>query len=305
VAVNLDTRYLGLRLHSPLVAASSPLTLQLDALQRLAAGGAGAVVLGSLFEDRFRDPRSGCLRSADDYCELVRQATGSLGVPVIASINATSIGAWVHHTAGLQQAGAAAIELDLALFAGDPDVNCARIERDYLDVIAAVRMHTDLPLAVKLPPAFTSLPALLLEMARAGADAAVLFRRPYVVDVDLVHRRLLYMAPLSEKGALGPALRWLPLLRGRVGLGLAASGGIHGGADALKAIAAGADVAMVCSALLRHGPGHMAVLDRELRAELQALGCPDLDALRGSAEWPSGTDAALLERIHCQGQCGA
>jgi dihydroorotate dehydrogenase (fumarate) len=299
VSANLATRYLGLRLASPLIAASSPLTLQPDAVQRLCAAGAAAVVLGSLVEDHYRDPCRGRLCGADDYCGLVRTMSSSLPVPVIASINATSIGAWVHHAGSLQQAGAAALELDLALFAGDPDVGSARIERDYLDIVAAVRMHTDLPLAVKLPPAFTALTALLRDMAQAGADAAVLFRRPYTADVDLVHQCISF-APMRSEDCLAPVLRWLSLARGRMALDLAASGGIHSGLSALKAVAAGADAVMVCSALLRHGPDHMAVLDRQLRHELAALG-GDLDAVRGSARWPEEAEPATLERGHGPG----
>jgi dihydroorotate dehydrogenase (fumarate) len=297
----LTTRYLGLQLDSPLVAAASPMTLRLQDLERMCAAGAGAVVLGSLFEDRFRDEQ-GRIRGADDYCELVWRARAALPVPVIASINAASIGAWVHHATSLQQAGASALELDLALFAGDPDANAARIERDYLDVVAAVRLHTDLQLAVKLPPAFTSLPSFLLALAGAGAGAAVLFRRPQTADVDLVHRRLLLADPVRDN--LGVVLRWLSLVRGR-GLDLAASGGVRSGADALKAIAAGADVVMVCSALLQHGPGHLAVMDRELRAGLAALGCAGLGAIRGAACWPEGTDPVQRERVHFPGQCSS
>jgi dihydroorotate dehydrogenase (fumarate) len=301
-AAGLHTDYLGKQLGSPLVAAPSPLTLRLDNLRRLEAAGAGAVVLGSLFEERIRGGCRGIDRTRlpgpDEYLELVAGAKAALSIPVVASLNAGAIGAWVHHAAALQQAGADAIELDLALSAADPDVSSARIERDYLDVVASVRLHTTLPLAVKVPPAFTSLPSVLVAMRRAGAAGAVLFHRPCAPDLDLGTRQLVPRSPLSEPRELGHALRWLVLLRGRVGLDLAAAGGVHSGADALKAVVAGANVAMVCSALLRHGIGRLAEMQRELATALGALGVASLAEVRGSARLPPGVDPALLERAH-------
>lgn len=298
----LAVDYLGLPLRSPLVAAASPLTLRLDNLRALEDAGAGAVVLGSLFEENCRGGKPGCgdgpWLGPVPYLDLVARAKAALTIPVIASLNAASIGAWVHHAPALEHSGADAIELDLAFLAVDPDVPSARIERDYLDVVAAVRLQTTLPLSVKLPAAFTSVPAVLAAMARAGAAGAVLFHQSYQPDLDLGLRRLVPRAQSAAPSLLGQVLRWLALLHGRVALDLAASGGVHTGADALKVIAAGARVAMVCSVLLRHGVGHMRVLASELLQAMDQFGCAAAAEWCGVAAGGDAADQARLERAH-------
>src|SRR3990172_11035600 len=110
---DLQSRYLGLRLRSPLVASSSPLTGKLATLRQLEDAGAGAVVLPSLFEeqltaesleiDRLLETGAGSFAEAlgyfpslddyntgpDHYLELVQRAKQVLDVPVIASLNGT------------------------------------------------------------------------------------------------------------------------------------------------------------------------------------------------------------------------
>ncbi len=52
--MNLATRYLGLPLAHPIVAAASPLTATLDGMKSLEDAGAAAVVMTSLFEEQIR-----------------------------------------------------------------------------------------------------------------------------------------------------------------------------------------------------------------------------------------------------------
>ncbi len=303
--MDLATSYLGLQLGSPLVAASSPLTLQFDSVRRLADLGIGAVVLGSLYEEACHAAGAGETDRAPShrlqfqragYVEFVARVTAAVPVPVIASLNASGIGAWVHCAAELEAAGAAAIELDIGLLTVDPDASGDRVERDYADIVAAVRLHTRLPLAVKLPPTFAAPVATLRRLAAAGAGAAVLFRRSYTPDVDLARRRVVAQPPAAGPGDLAAILRWLLWLRGRTPLDLAAVGGIASGEDVLKAVAVGADVAMVCSVLLREGVTAAERLRREIVQGLERLGCAGIAGLRGTVGLPPLADPGLLER---------
>lgn len=304
-------------LRSPLVPAASPLTLRLDNLRAMEDAGAGAIVLGSLFEERIRndavapyvpmdaaDSRAaggladGWSLGPHEYIEFVGQAKRALGIPVIASLNSSAIGHWVQYADLIEKAGADALELNLHLLPIDTATSGTRIERDYLDIVESVRLATTLPLAVKIPPFFSSLPAMAKALQAAGAGGLVLFQRGYQPEVDLVTRTLRPRWPLSQPHDEAIALRWLVLLHGHVGLDLAASGGIHGAEDVLSAIAVGASVTMLCSALFMQGIDHLRAVDHSLRRWLEDNGITSLDALRGSVRMGTLGDPGSAERAN-------
>ena len=152
MAIDLRTDYLGLELRSPLMASSSPLTGDLDGLRRLEDAGAGAVVLPSLFEeeieresheiDRMLETGAGTSGEAlsyvpeledydagpDRYLELVRTASERLDIPVMGSLNGTTPGGWVEYAREIEQAGAAALELNLYGVAADPTTQAGTVE---------------------------------------------------------------------------------------------------------------------------------------------------------------------------------
>ena len=275
--VELHTRYLGLDLPSPLVASASPLTGSLDGLRRLETAGAAAVVLPSLFEEQLTleadqvgrlleagaDSLSAALALDDynagpyGYLALVEKARATLQIPVIASLNGVTPGTWVKHASLLEEAGADALELNIYYVSSSPRVGGAEIERRYLELVGSVRQTIGIPLAVKLSPYFSSVANLTRQLVQAGADGLVLFNRFYQPDLDLETLEVTSRLVLSTSDELRLPLRWIAILYKEVPASLAASTGVHTAADVVKVLMAGADVAMMTSALLRHGPEHL------------------------------------------------
>jgi dihydroorotate dehydrogenase (fumarate) len=322
VTVDLRTRYLGLELRSPLVASASPLTGELDGLRRLEDAGAAAAVLPSLFEeqlthdqvelDRLLETTSDHVGEAQSYfpeledyntgpftyLQRIEQAKRTVAIPVIASLNGVTPGGWVRHAERMQDAGADALELNLYSVATDPRVGAAELEARYLELVAAVRAAVTVPLAVKLSPFFTALANMAVRVVEAGADGLVLFNRFYQPDLDLDSLDVVPRLVLSTSEELRLPLRWMAILRGQVRASLAATTGVHTGLDAAKVLLAGADVAMMTSALLRHGPGHVRTVERELVAILAERDYDSVAQLRGSMSRSSMPDPEGFERAN-------
>ncbi len=317
--VELRSRYLGLELRTPLVASASPLTGSLDDLRRLEAAGAGAVVLPSLFEEqlsvearevgRLLEGGAGSLSAAlalDDYnagpfgyLALVQKAKATLQIPVIASLNGVTRGAWVEHATLLEQAGADALELNIYYVSSSPGLGGSDVEQRYLDLVRAVRQTIAIPLAVKLSPYFSSVANLARQLVEAGANALVLFNRFYQPDLDLDSLEVTPRLVLSSSEELRLPLRWIALLHGRLGrASLAASTGVHTAADVVKVLLAGADVAMMTSALLRQGPEHLTVVEAGLRDWLEERAMPSVGFLQGVRSQRSVSDPAAWERAN-------
>jgi len=303
--VDLSTRYLGLELANPLVASASPLSGDLDALRALADAGAGAIVLPSLFEEQLEAeahssgvggvagtesyaealtylPRTSAEPGGSHrYLDFVEEAVASLEIPVIASLNGTTAQGWVDYARRIEAAGAVALELNLYLVATDLSMDGRAVERRHLDVLDAVRAAVSIPIAVKLGPYFSSPGHMALELVAHGADGLVLFNRFYQPDVDTLTLSLRNDLELSQPSEIRLPLLWIGVLAGRTTASLAASSGVAGAEEVVKYLLVGADVVMTTSALLRHGPGHMAVMLRGLRSWLSARGFSSLDSVRG------------------------
>ncbi len=319
---DLGTDYLGLALRSPLVASSSPLTGDLDGLRRLEDAGAGAVVLPSLFEeqieaesveiDRLLETGAGSFGEAlsyfpelddyntgpDHYLELIAQGKRSLGIPVIASLNGTSPGGWTEHARRIEQAGADALELNLYLIAADPELSAETLERRYRELVAAVRGAVRIPLAVKIGPYFTALAHSARELVEAGADGLVLFNRFYQPDVDLETLSVVPRLVLSTSDELRLPLRWIAILHGRLQASLAATGGVHSAVDVLKLLLAGANVAMLASALLEHGPEQLSRIEKGLLEWMSEREYASVRQLQGSMSQRAVADPNAYERAN-------
>jgi dihydroorotate dehydrogenase (fumarate) len=293
VMADLRTRYLGLELRSPLVASSSPLTGSLDGLARLEAAGAGAVVLPSLFEEELaEEPRPAA------YLALISQAKQALSVPVIASLNGVSRSGWVRYATRLEQAGADAVELNIYSVSSRPGRSGSEIEWHYLEVVRSVRRAIQIPLAVKLSPYFSSLANLAGQLAEAGANGLVLFNRFYQPDLDIEALEVAPRLELSTSVELRLPLRWVAILHRRLGVSLAASTGVHTATDVVKVLLAGADVAMLASALLRHGPDHLRLLEVQVRDWMDRHRYESVGQLRGLLSQRSVPDPAAFERAN-------
>ena len=316
--VDLSSRYLGLGLRTPLIASASPLTGSLEGLRRLEAAGAAAVVLPSLFEEqltleahevgRLLERGAGSLSAAlalDDYnagpfgyLALVEKAKATLQIPVIASLNGVSPGTWVEHAILLEEAGADALELNIYYVSSSPGLGGSEVEWRYLDLVRAVRQTIGIPLAVKLSPYFSSVANMARQLVEAGADALVLFNRFYQPDLDLETLEVTPRLVLSTSDELRLPLRWIAILAGQVPTSLAASTGVHTAEDAVKALLAGADVAMMTSALLRQGPEHLTVVEAGLRQWLDEHKCQSVGQLRGKRSQRSIRDPTAWERAN-------
>ena len=324
MTVDLRTTYLGLELRSPLVASPSPLTREQDSVLQLVAAGAAAIVLPSLFEEEIvheelelnRSLEAGSDQFAealdyfpniepfagvgDRYLARLQRIKARAGVPVIASLNATSSGGWVRYAGLMQEAGADALELNLYHLAADPTRTAADMEALDLELIAAVRDAITIPLAVKLSPYYSALASFARQAVERGADGLVLFNRFYQPDFDLETFEVVPRLELSVPSELRLPMRWTAILRPQLGpaVSLAASSGIHGGTDAIKALMVGADVAMTTSALLHHGPEHLRTIEGELVAWMTEHEYESVDQLRGSATAAAVADPSAFERAN-------
>jgi dihydroorotate dehydrogenase (fumarate) len=315
---DLGSRYLGLDLRTPLVASASPLTGTLDGLRRLEDAGAAAVVLPSLFEEQLTqeadqvsrllehgaDSLSAALALDDynagpfGYLALVEKAKATLQIPVIASLNGVTPGAWVEHASLLEEAGADALELNSYYVSSSPGLGGSEVEWRYLELVRSVRQRIGVPLAVKLSPYFSSVANLARQLVEAGAGGLVLFNRFYQPDLDLDTLEVTPQLVLSTSEELRLPLRWIAILHRQVPASLAASTGVHTAADAVKVLMAGADVAMMTSALLRHGPEHLRAVEAGLRDWLDEHGMVTVGHLRGLRSQRSIRDPAAWERAN-------
>jgi len=322
----LATRYLGLRLRSPLVASAGPLSGRPDQALRMEEAGAAAIVLPSLFEEEITREDEDLLMAfeagsehfaealeyfpdfikasfesaAERYLRVVAEMHERLGVPVIASLNAASSSSWVHYARRIEQAGADALELNLYRVAADPARSSAEVEEADLAVVRDVRASLAIPLAVKLAPYYTSFANVALRVAEAGANGLVLMNRFYQPDLDVETREVVPSIELSSPWELRLPLRWVailqPLLGGRTSL--AVTTGIDSGTDAAKALLVGADVAMMTSAILRHGPAHFASVEAELREWMERNEYESVEQLRGSVSYAASDDPPAYERAN-------
>jgi len=301
--MNLDTSYLGLKLRNPLVASAGPMTQTADRVERLAAAGVGAVVLPSLFEEQIRAEADRDERLAEvgidsfgeatsylidpdasvwprQYLDLIERAAGS-GVPVIASLNGSTPGGWTDYARAMQDAGAAAIELNIYYLPSDPLAPARDAEQRYVDILTTVKAVVSIPVAVKLNPYFSSLGEMAVRLDHAGADGLVLFNRYMQTDINPDTLTISTGFKLSSPAEATLARSWIARLRGQVQASLAASTGVETGDDVAAYLLAGADVVMTTSSLLRHGPGHATVLLDGLTAWMERKGFSGTGEFRG------------------------
>ncbi|MFO1093041.1 MAG: dihydroorotate dehydrogenase-like protein [Planctomycetaceae bacterium] len=320
MSVDLKSEYLGLTLSSPIVASACPLTGNLDVLRRLEAAGAGAAVLPSLFEEQieFEERMFGGLvdygadsfaeagtyfpeldtynTGPDDYLQLIEQAAAAVKMPVIASLNGVTAGGWTRYAKMMEDAGAAAIELNTYYLSSDADVTGEQIERNYVDLVASIRETIRIPLSVKIGPFFSSLPNFARRLVDAGANGLVLFNRFFQPDLDIERMVIDPHMELSRRTENRLPMRWIGILDAQIDASLAANSGIHTAVDVLKMLLVGADVAMISAVLIRNGPEHVAHLLTELRTLLTEHGYRSVSQLRGSFNHRNTPHPGAFER---------
>jgi dihydroorotate dehydrogenase (fumarate) len=275
-------------LKNPLVASSSPLSHNVDSIRRLEDAGAAAVVMYSLFEEQitfdsyyidyhltqgtdtyaesisyFPDMENYNV-GPDAYLNLIRQAKAATDIPIVGSLNGTSIGGWTDYAALIEEAGADALELNVYYLPTNPEISGLEVERIYLEILTAVKQVVSIPVAVKLSPFFSSTANMASRLAQRGADGLVLFNRFYQPDFDLDSFAVAPRLVLSNSDELRLPLRWVAILHGRVAADLAITSGIHTAEDVVKGLMAGAKVTMMASELLQKGVRRISQVLNEL-----------------------------------------
>ena len=319
---DLTTTYLGLQLKNPLVASASPLSKKVDTVRRIEDAGAAALVMYSLFEEQITHdsqeldhylergthsfaeslsyfPDLNYLNlGPEPYLEHLDKIKHAVSIPVIGSLNGISSGGWVEYAHRIEQAGADALELNIYYLPTDPDLTGSELEEDYVQLVRDVRANVKIPIAVKLSPYFTALPNIAKRIVEAGANALVLFNRFYQPDFDLEELEVVPNLVLSTSHELRLPLRWIAILYGRIEADFALTSGVHTAQDVLKAMMAGANVAMMTSTLLENGVGRIMHILTDLQEWMEEHEYESIEQMRGSMSQRAVAEPAAFERAN-------
>ena len=321
--MDLSTGYLGWKLPHPFVVGAGPLADSLDSARRVEDAGAAALVMRSLFEEQidteamatfhameahagahaealsyFAEP-SRFVMGPDEYLERLRKLTAALEIPVVASLNGSTLGGWTRFASSLQEAGAGALELNLYHVATSGSEPAGNIEDSAVKIVREVRSKLRIPLAVKLSPFYTSLPHLAGRLREAGADGLVLFNRFFETDVDVEELEIQSQLKLSHPRELLLRLRWLAILSAQSGAAdLAVTGGVHTAQDAIKAVMCGASVVQMVSALLRNGIETLHEVRTEMEQWMEEREYSSLEQMRGSMNMERCPNPSALARAN-------
>ena len=318
--IDLSTTYLGLKLRTPLVASASPLSQEVYGLRRLEDAGASAIVLYSLFEEQLRQEsmeldyhlaagtesfaesltyfptRSEFRTGPEAYLCHIERAKNAVHIPIIASLNGSTLGGWTSYARAMENAGADAIECNIYSIAADMDVSGVEVEQKYVDIVRAVKASVRIPVAVKLSPFFSNMAHMAKWLVDSGADGLVLFNRFYQPDIDLQELEVRPNVLLSTPQALRLPLTWVGILYGRLRASLAATSGVHSAEDVIKLLMAGADVTMLCSVLLRNGTNYLPIIEKGVRQWMEEHEYESVEQMRGSMSQIRCSDPSAFER---------
>ncbi|HEX9091245.1 MAG TPA: dihydroorotate dehydrogenase-like protein [Anaerolineales bacterium] len=319
---DLTTTYLGLKLKNPLVASPSPVSEKVENVKRLEEAGVAAVVMYSLFEEQvihesleldhylnqgtesFAEaltylPNMGRYSLAPEkYIERLQKTKLAVNIPVMGSLNGVSTGGWIEYAQKIQDAGADALELNLYYLPNDINLTSTELEENSLKLVGNIRRGIKIPLAVKLAPFYSAIPNFAKHLVEAGADGLVLFNRFYQPDLDLEKLEVVPNLVLSNSDELRLPLRWIAILYGKVKVDLALTTGVHTAEDALKAIMAGANVAMSTSAILKHGVAAIQQILSGMQAWMIEHEYESVTQMRGSMSQGAVADPAAFERAN-------
>lgn len=313
--IDLSTKYGGLSLKTPLIVSSSGLTNSVDRIKKMAQGGAGAVVLKSLFEEQIMHeistmetggdyPEAGDYlkayardNSLGSYLTLIREAKETAGIPVIASINCVKSDEWVDFARQIEDAGADALELNIYFLPIDKNKGPGQYETAYLDLVSKVKEKTSLPVMVKLGHGFSNITWMVQQLYLRGAASVVLFNRFYAPDINTDDLSFGSSEVLSTPADQRFPLRWIGIVSSQVKeIDLAASTGVHSGMAAIKQILAGAAAVQVCSVLYRNGIDYLGDMITEMKKWMEKNGYDSPDGFRGKMNYSNLKDPSVYER---------
>jgi dihydroorotate dehydrogenase (fumarate) len=320
--IDLSTKYMGLALKNPLVPSASPLSSSVDNIKRMEDAGAAAVVLHSLFEEQIEfeaealghfleygtesfaeavtyfPPHDQFWREPEDYVELIREAKEAVDIPIIPSLNGVSPGGWTSYAKRFEEAGADAVELNVYFIPTRFNLMSYDIEDLYVKLLRDVKQHVSIPVAMKLSPFFSAMPHVASMLDAEGADALVLFNRFYQPDVDIEELEVKSNLQLSTPIDMRLPMRWIAILYGHLDCSMALTSGIHSAEDAIKAVMVGADVANLCSVLLKQGIDQIGHLLRGMTAWMEEHEYESIEQMKGSMSHKSVPEPAAFERAN-------
>lgn len=320
--MDIRTKYMGLDLPSPVVVAACPLSDDLENIRKMEDAGAGAIVMFSLFEEQIKAQErayesvrhlsadvfaeaSSYFPNLDDYevgpyeyLEKIRQAKAATHIPIIGSLNGITNEGWIDYAGQIEEAGADGLEINIFFIPADIATSGAHVEQRYIDIVKAVAATVSIPVAVKLNPYFSATGHMARRLTDAGAQALVLFNRFYQPDFDIHHLRVLPNLQFSHAAEIRLPLLWLALLYGRLPVSLAATTGVQTEVEVIKYLLAGADVAMVASALYKHGIEYIEVMNLGLQKWMDYMGFNDLESFRGTMSQMNVSDPTAYERAN-------
>lgn len=319
--MNLKTSYMGMELNNPIVASACPLTKEIDTIKKMEESGVSAIVLPSLFEeeishdqdaldqflgftegtsfeanDFFPEPLDFQNYKGEEYLESIVQIKKETTLPVMASLNGKTVGGWLNYAKQIQQAGADALELNIYDIPTDPNVSGAEVEKNYIDILTAVKKEVNIPVGIKVAPFFSAFANMAKKFEAAGADGIVLFNRFLEPDYDLdalePHLRLDY----STKYEMRLPLHWIAILYGEINCSMAATRGVKTGIDVIKMIMAGADVTMIASLFYQQGIGKTKDLLIQINEWMEKNEYESIEQMKGSMSYKKVKDKSAFER---------
>jgi dihydroorotate dehydrogenase (fumarate) len=320
--MDLTTTYLGMKLKNPLVPSASPLSQTVDSIRQLEDAGAAAVVMYSLFEEQIAQETETLdhylssnkyiyAESTDfypevyefntgpeEYLNLISAAKHAVDIPIIGSLNGISTGGWTEYAEKIQEAGADALELNVYYIPTDITMSGADVEKMYLDVVKAVKGAVSIPVAVKLNPYFSATANMAYQISEAGADGLVMFNRFYQPDFDLDELAVVPSLVLSTDYEMRLPLRWVAILYGKVKADMAITSGVHTYEDVLKAMMAGANIAMMASELLMGGVERIPAILDEIAIWMDENEYESITQMRGSMSQQNVEYPAAFERAN-------
>ena len=319
--MDITTNYLGLQLRSPIVVgAAAPLTEDLDNLKRMEDAGAAAVVLHSLFEEQLRQEKFELHHhleygtesfpealtyfpepeifhvDSSEYLKHISQAKKMVNIPIIASLNGSTIGGWTNYAKELEAAGADALELNIYNIPTNMDMTGEQVEQNYINILQAVKSQVNIPVAVKLSPFFSNMANMAKKLVEAGANGLVLFNRFYQPDINIEELEVAINVLLSTPQAMRLPMRWIAILYGRLEVDFAATSGVQKGQDVIKMMMVGANVTQVVGALLRHGINQIKVIETDMIKWMEENEYESIAQMRGSMSQINCPDESAFER---------
>jgi dihydroorotate dehydrogenase (fumarate) len=314
----LNTSYLGLELKNPIIAGSSNLSTDPAVLKRIEDAGAAAIVYKSLFEEQIQLERYRMEEDLDEYTERhaemisifpniehagpqehleqLRKAKASIGIPMIASLNAVYKESWVEYAQMIEQTGIDAIELNFFAIPNIFENDGKSIEDEQLDILDAIKSKLKIPISVKLSPFYTNPLSLIKKMDDLGVNGFVLFNKLFQPEINVDDEKHITPWNLSEANDKRLPLRFTGLLFNKVKARLCSSMGIFEGKDVAAMILAGADAVQVVSALYKHKPEHIGKMLNDLQTWMEKKGYTGLEDFRGKLSADTLNDPFVYKR---------